>query len=330
MNKISDYTIIFVVVSLLCLVSNSIVFDNYIEQQQVVADIERNSPTIKLKYLADYDIKYPNITIYTTPFKTYLGRVYLRDSMYEEAINSFHAARQNNPYLRINENYLADVYTQMHLLDSASYYTRLAFEKMPNHPAHFGRYLELILEDDSKIIDSIFNTLIHKDELMWKIYLSALSSTKIKSKLAKENLETALDLFPKNQKIELAVDYNIYGYDNVEKARKYNEVSEAFINQENYNEAFKVLQKATPLHPYNKYYQSLMTLSYKLGLFKETVAFSDSIDKTKFFDEGRYFLVKGVSLVQLNRREEACQLLTKSIFKGNREAIKARKTFCGK
>ena len=329
MDKIKKYSIVFVVLCVFCLISNSVVFVNYIKQQQVVVDIERFPPTLSSDKITEFDLKYPNINIYVVPFKTYLGRLYLRDSMYEKAIEAFHKGRKNNPNLMINENYLADVYKEINVKDSFEYYTSKAFKKMPNHPAHFGRYLEMLDEKgNSYKIDSIFNSLSYKSETMWKIYLSAISPTKTKSELAHENFKTARKRFPKDIGIGLAIDYNLYGYDDVEKAKKFEQVSDAFSDKGDFQQALIALQKATPLHPYNKYYEKLATLSYKLKNFKSTVSYLDSIDKTVFFDEGRYYLVKGISLIQLNDKESGCEHLTQSIFKGNKEALKAKNVFC--
>ena len=66
--------------SIVALISNSIVFKSYILQQKSVADLKQLIPKMTIEEALENDLKYPNINIYTVPFKTSLGRIYLRDS----------------------------------------------------------------------------------------------------------------------------------------------------------------------------------------------------------------------------------------------------------
>lgn len=329
MDYIKKISFIVVIISICALVSNTIIYLNYVKQQVVIQDIERHPPTLLSKKINEFDLNYPNINIYVVPFKTYIGRLYLRDSLYEKAIESFHKGRKNNPYLMINENYLADLYKEINLKDSFNYYTSLAFKNMPNHPAHFGRYIEMLGEKkNSYIVDSIFNSLIHKTELMWKIYLSSLTVIEEKSDLAINNFQLARNLFPRNQAIELSIDYNTYGIEKIEKAKTYENVSDALAEKDKFDEALELIDKAILLHPYNKYYEKAATLSYKLKLFNKSLEYLEKIDLGRFYDKGRYHLIKGVSLAKLNDFDQACKELTKSIFNKNNEAIKAKRVFC--
>ena len=329
MVNIKRYSFVIVIISICSLISNSIVYVNYVKQQVVIKDIERFPPSLSKEKISDFDLTYPNINIYVVPFKTYIGRIYYRDSFYKKAIESYHSARKNNPFLMINENYLADLYKEINVKDSFEYYTKKAFINMPNHPAHFGRYLEIIDKNENTFeIDSIFNTLIHKSQLMWKIYLSSISGIERKSNLAKENFKIALESFPKNQGIELAIDYNVYGIDNVDKAKKYEQVSDALAKENKFSEAYDVIKKAALIHPYNKYHEKLATLAYKLELFQESLDHLKNINTKRFYDQGRYHLIKGVSLAKLDKKKSACEELTKAIFNSSKEAINAKRVFC--
>ena len=95
-------TAIVVLGSFATLISNTVIFRAYVIQNQSVLDQNNIIPEMTIEEAVKNDLNYPNINIYTVPFKTHLGRVYLRDSLYEKAINNFHIARKANPYLLIN------------------------------------------------------------------------------------------------------------------------------------------------------------------------------------------------------------------------------------
>ena len=164
MKSIKEIILLFLVLfSFLGLVSNSVVFRSYIYQQKTVKDMNYPQPRLSLDEAKKLDLSYPNINIYVVPFKTHLGRVYLRDSMYKDAIASFHRARKINPYLLINENYLAETYLSINEIDSFKFYARKIFNKAPNHPSHFAFYIKSLDSlQNSKKIDSAFNTISAK------------------------------------------------------------------------------------------------------------------------------------------------------------------------
>ena len=51
-----------------------------------------------------------------------------------KAIEHFHIARKENPYLMANESFLADVYRNLKMDDSVKFYSIKSFYKMPNNP----------------------------------------------------------------------------------------------------------------------------------------------------------------------------------------------------
>ena len=138
-NKTLDIIVpVLIIGSIFALVSNSIILRSYVKQQESVADMNNVIPKLSLERALENDLIYPNINIFTVPFKTLLGRVYLRDSLYDNAINSFNEARKINPYLLINENYLAETYLTLGKKDSFKFYAKKIFRLAPNHPNHFA------------------------------------------------------------------------------------------------------------------------------------------------------------------------------------------------
>ena len=191
MKSIKEIILLFLVLfSFLGLVSNSVVFRSYIYQQKTVKDMNYAQPRLSLDEAKKLDLSYPNINIYVVPFKTHLGRVYLRDSMYKEAIASFHSARKINPYLLINENYLAETYLSINELDSFKFYARKIFNKAPNHPSHFGFYIKSLdsLQNSKKLILPLIQLVLNQQKSGKFIWHQSIIQALLKNKL-KETLK---------------------------------------------------------------------------------------------------------------------------------------------
>ena len=191
--------LILIVISISGLFSNSIVFRSYVYQQKTVKDMAYLVPKLSLEESKKLDLNYPNINIYTVPFKTHLGRVYLRDSIYDEAIKAFHEARKANPFLVINENYLAETFLNISEMDSFRFYADKIFKTAPNHPGHFGFYIKSLGSlQNSKKIDSAFAEVNIKSTTLWKIYLAAIYNVDSIAEGGIRNIKIADSLYKRN------------------------------------------------------------------------------------------------------------------------------------
>ena len=331
MKSIKEIILLFLVLfSFLGLVSNSVVFRSYIYQQKTVKDMNYAQPRLSLDEAKKLDLSYPNINIYVVPFKTHLGRVYLRDSMYKDAIASFHRARKINPFLLINENYLAETYLSINELDSFKFYARKIFNKAPNHPGHFAFYIKSLDSlQNSKKIDSAFNTISVKSTKIWKIYLASIYNTGTIKEQAERNIKIADSIYKKNKEIQYIIDAIRYGGDNIEKSDELIGVADAIAKVGDFEGSIKVLKKALELYPSsNSIYDKIATSYFKISMNDSSLKYINKIDLSKYENPGRYFLIKGINLVKLDKKEEGCQALYQSIILGDKEAVKANRSFC--
>lgn len=311
------------------LVSNYFVFKNLRVQQIVVKDNARMVPQLSIEEALKYDFNYPNINAFTVPFKTYIGRVYLRDTNYSQAISFLHQGRKNNPYLMMSENYLAEIYDILEVKDSFDYYSKLIYKNVPNNFFHFSKYIKSLgQQSNTEKIDSLFNLQLYKSELLWKAYLASIVNIDSKSFKAKENLSRAIKLFPKENEIENLVDVNLFGYDKIKKSEQYVSVSDQLAQKGNFEGAVKVLKEAIKLYPKNLYFEKIATSYYKLKDYQNTLIYIDSVNTSKSYPQGRYHLIKGVSLCELGKIDEGCSELTKAIIAKNPQATKAKSIYC--
>jgi len=330
-NKLLHIIIpILIIGSIFALVSNSIVFRGYIIQQESVADMNNIIPKLSLERAFENDLIYPNINIFTVPFKTLLGRIYLRDSLFDKAINSFHEARKNNPYLLINENYLAETYFTLGKKDSFKFYAKKIFKSAPNHPNHFGYYLKSLdsLKTSSKI-DSAFNRIKKKSSTIWKIYLAAIYNTDSLSKKAEKNIRIADSLYPKEKEIQYLIEALKYGQSELKKSDELVTIADLLAKDGNFNESVKVLKEALIINKTNNsIFDKIATAYYKMKKHDSSLIYLNKIDLNKYDNLGRYHLIKGINLVSIDNKEEGCNEIYEAILLGNKEAIKANRSFC--
>jgi predicted Zn-dependent protease len=323
-------TAIVILGSFAALISNTVTFRAYVIQNQSVSDQNKIIPEMTIEEAIKNDLNYPNINIYTVPFKTHLGRVYLRDSFYEKAINNFHRARKANPYLLINENYLAETYLTLGKRDSFKFYAKKIFKNAPNHPNHFAFYIKSLdtLKNTYKI-DSAFNTIKFKTRSIWKVYLSAIYNIDDKLDLAKKNLQKADSIYPNEKEIQYLIDANNYGQDQLKKSDEYVALADELAKNEDFNGSIQVLKEALKLFPTsNSIFDKIATSYFKTEQFDSSLYFISKINLNKYSNPGRYYLVRGINHVKLGKIEKGCKDIYQSILLGNKSAIAANKSFC--
>ena len=321
--------VILLVFSIVSFISNFYVFLNLRDQQKVIKDFGNNVPKLSLNQALKFDLSYPNINAYTVPFKTYIGRVYLRDSMYKKAIATFHEAKKYNPYLLINENYLAEIYDILKVKDSFKYYSKITFDKMPNNPVHFGRYIKAIgPHSDTRLIDSLFLKQKYKSNIFWQLYLSSIVSIENKSDLTKKIFLEAKRLYPFDENIEKLIDYNIFGKENMDKSWELVSFADELVKADKLDVALVVLDDAVKLYENNFILEKIASIHYKLKEYELSIETLKQINKEKIYSKGRYNLIMGISYCELGRNEEGCDFLTNSIFENDPQGIKAKNIYC--
>ncbi len=105
-----------------------------------------NSHTFNLPFELAVKVnnKFPNVSLTTLPMKFIQARYYLEVDSIDIAKKMFHESRANNinPYLKAAEGELANIYLDEKQYDSAYYYSKIAFETIPNSNPHRHSYFK--------------------------------------------------------------------------------------------------------------------------------------------------------------------------------------------
>lgn len=144
-------------------------------QNQTILLYEFNNFTLDMpiEIIEKMDDDFPNTTVTTIPISMMKSRYYLKNKRDKEAISLLKKSINQNPFLGISEFELAKYYFRKGDLDSAYYYSKSAFHKLPRNNYHSKIYFSTLTKlGKEKELDSVFNQVkMQLDFEQWKDYI---------------------------------------------------------------------------------------------------------------------------------------------------------------
>ena len=304
-----------------------------IQMKKLKLELNSNTFKIPLNEIIGFQYNYPNITNTTLPISGVLARYYFVNSKFEKAIALLHQGKGANPYLKFNENILSEIYLAIKEIDSAYFYSKIAFEAVPNNPANFGHYSKaLIYKKKYRDIKSAFERVKDNYDInIWKQYLAILSSNK--DSMSFEDLEqlsqTAIKKFPKDESIKLLTRSFIVGEENVKLAAALSAQADSLMDSGKHKEAAKLYMKAFEIDSEEySFLQNAVISDYNGGNYEKSLSGLALLLEKFDIKTGKPEMIYGMNLVKLNRMAEACEYFTKAVFKNYPDAIKVKSKYC--
>jgi len=310
------------ILSPLSLYSSFRVFESGRDQSLLLYAFNQNNFEIfKKDELEKIEIKYPNLTGTALPIATIIGIHYYYLNDLELAERYLREGTIANPYLNISQSYTGKVFEKKGELDSAKYYTKLAFDKMPNNPVHFAHYIQILSKtNDTLAIKEAYDQVTYKerDPRFENLYLLAMSRL-----IDKDEGRFILNDIKKNQLKSDGLKASYYILELGEKR-----VKEAYINylkaetyfkNNDFSSAAKYYDLASELNPLENPYIENAAISYlKIGKLEEAMARIDKVienlDLTT--EKGKTFYVKALVYLEKDERKLACEYLEKALNEG--------------
>ena len=106
-------------------------FKSFNDQSLLIYEFNAYQNRAPLDLIKTFNDAIPNITVTTLPLKMLKARYYMRDSLINIALPLLYQARKDNPYLKISDFELAKYHFKNNDLDSAEFYSKNAFEALP-------------------------------------------------------------------------------------------------------------------------------------------------------------------------------------------------------
>ena len=127
------------------------------QQSLLVYEFNKYNLTAPLALVEGFNDDFPSITNTTLPIATLKGKYYLRDSMVDKALTYFYKGKYQNKFLKLSEFELAKYHYNINEIDSAYYYSKIAFDALPRNVLYSNIYFKTLIKlKFSKELDSAF------------------------------------------------------------------------------------------------------------------------------------------------------------------------------
>lgn len=300
-------------------------------QQVLLGEYNRGTFNHPLSQVDHVVPNIPNISVTTLPIVAMKGRYYAQHGQDEKALEMYRAGIPINPYLGFSETLMGQVFLKQQKLDSAHKYFQIAYNKLPI-PPHFANYLvqALRVKDTPEIQRMFVKDSADYDATVWKNYLVAMNELTPPGDSSLIHIaKRGIKLFPEVRDFRVLAKIMSYGKDKVDEAyRKSEEANKEFAAQ-NYLEAAQLFEEASQIDPLEfSYYENVGASYYSAGQYEKALPFFEKVVKELNPASGKSEYLLGISLVNLNRREEACEYFQQARrykYEGANDAIK---NFC--
>ena len=308
-NKIILALVVFTIP--LVVYSSSRLFNSSLHQKIMLSHYNLADYSLTPEEVDKFDMDYSDITVTTIPMKSLKGFFYMKDGRHREAIDLFNEGTSRNPNLYFSESYKSYAFMSIEELDSAYYYSKLAFEKIPGNVVHFAHYaISLVNREDSIALKEAYKNAKFKGDLHDEIYLTAMADI-----INKDDSNFIIDDFDFNfQSGNDNLKLNYYtlkiGENEMVKAAQLNIFGNAYFENNDFASAEWAFEKATEINPYElPYLENYANTKLQLGKFDEAITLLKDLIEVKESKsiKAKYMLV----LAYLNKNDNinACQYI---------------------
>lgn len=306
--------IIFLISIPLC-ISNYVGYKSIVQQRKLLIDLNTNNAKLDLTEVLGYNYNYPNITITAIPIKALISRYFLSINEYKNALQFLHQSIKHNPYLMFSEALISDVYIRMSEMDSAYYYAKKAFTKLPNNSRHFGLYVKSAsaLNKHEELKEAFSVVKNNGDVQNWQLYSAYLYNNK-DNKVVEDQIngffKEASIIYPKNSKIKMVKKFIDIGEESIRESIKFSDFAKKQFEQKKYNSAAINYKKSFDIDSQNTItLENLIVSYYQSKQYKKSLVYSDSFFNFYDFKSKKIEVVYSMSNYKLGKKEIACKLL---------------------
>lgn len=263
------------------------------------------------------DVNIPNLTHTGLPIKALKARSLINIDSIEQAKIILYEAINDNPFIKLPEDMLANIFLKQQELDSAYFYSREAFYKMKNVNPHRYTYFR-VLQQMNKLeeLDSAFR--IIKDYSRVKDWYDYIY-TKFKLNIEDETLPTLIKDFKKEfpdedlstiNEIERFITIGSEAYTLATALSALGD--ERFANKD-YIEAAQFYEKAIGYNNEVYLYYENAAISYDLSNnYEKALEYYNIVLNNFKTTDGKSDFYKGLMLIKNEKFEEGCQNLSAS------------------
>ena len=272
-------------------------------------------------YGEELDDNFPNISLTALPIKFFKARYYLELDSLDIAKKLLLDAIDDNPYIKAPETMLAEIYILEEKMDSSLYYSKDAFYTLPNNNSHRHTYFKnLAFTKDTIELDRAFDILKEFNNVNhWYEYFSTryMIVGKNNQKILKEigRFETE---FPSEDPAKIADVKSFVKFGSEQYTLSFL-IAEAALKEyenKNFQTSIELFESAIVKNPEIYTFYENAGMSYNsLGQFESAISYFDKVIYEFNSLDGKSEYLKGLTLIQLKRKEEGCSYFKKAVEK---------------
>lgn len=314
-NNLKVFSTLAVILSLFSAFSSYKVYSSSIDQFILLKQFNSNDfSTPPIEIIEKMKTKYPNIGPTAMPTASMKALHYLNDNNYKTAISLFKEGTVHNPYLYMSESFMGYAYSKIDKLDSALYYSKLAFDNAKNDPIHFGNYLVVALSlNDSvsikeayQMVPEKFRTSTHDE-----IYLAVTSE--LENPVSSDYILDGIDINYQtgNDKLKKSYYSLMIGTNKMFEANFYYLRGVEFFDNKEFENALADFIKAADINPYElAYYENIANSYMQLGNDQQALDVLNELIELKNSKTDKALYLRGLILYGMGEIKMACDDLS--------------------
>lgn len=329
MNKL----FILITISLISLYINFRVYKSYVLQDSLLSEFNKEEVmNSTFEMIKDEDFNFPNITATTLPLVALKANYYYRFGDLDTALNLLNIKVNDNPHWYLKEFLKSLIYNDIGVRDSSLYYSKLAFEGLPNNIAHFEKYaVNLAIDKDIESLNDAFAIIDKNNNILVRIYLGILLNLNQDFDVnTLNNVSSIIDLHYTDNEIFGMANSILYGKSNMDKALEYTKIAEEFFATKDYNNALIHYNKAITLFPRDySYYENAALSAHLASKNQESLKLIQiSMDSFPSRGDGKAEYIKALALIEIGQSDEACKTLRISRKKNFKQSFQLINKTC--
>ncbi|MDB4067491.1 O-antigen ligase family protein [Flavobacteriaceae bacterium] len=293
-------------------------YQSLTQQGRLLYEFNNATYNLTLTELDEIEDDFPNLTETAMPIKAMKARYFYLNNQKEKAHQYALLGAKDNPQIYFGESLKAQFYLQEQKQDSAYYYSKLAFDNLPNNMPHYNTYMNtLVARKDVVEMNKSFETvraLGGDTPLIWNIYLRSLANvTSLGDTTTMSKAAEAFKLFPQDDTIFSLYRILTYGQQRVVQAEQVYKQGIELYNAKDFNAAFDLFNQAFDLDPLEYTYALNSGLAlYEGKQYPEAVGYLDRVQNShKDNLKEKALRYKGLALYRAGSTPEACATFLK-------------------
>ena len=307
------------------------VYKSYVEQRFLILTVSGEYTDYSLKKVSSISSDIPNITAQTTPIDAIKAALFLRkDSL--NVLPMIENGIKANPFMGYGELLKSGYFIQKDLIDSAFYYAKKSYEKLPKHINHFNHYLNLIqYTGDTLALDEISKELKESNSKR-KLEKYLQVAVKVKNNVGLSESQILQKLSEVNPNNSFNNVFNILGQigkDNIQYGVYFASLAEKEFNLKNFEKAADLFVRAATYNPLEKaYHENAANAFMKIEENKRAIEILESMIEDLDPQNGKAEYLLGIIYLDEKEKEKGCLNLNIAKRKGFKFPDQILKRFC--